>query len=223
LLDDLPPGTAPLTPDLRRRLGLSPPPAGWHRRLSAGLARGSYLVQQRRRLGEIVFGDHATLGDFLRAGLLRLRPPIRNASLVADQPWSARGLRADSYRASYDFLPVASPDALNAELTTQIARFLSTHRELAVLVEQVPQNHHMMDPLTGSDSYRALQQHLRDLFLTAGLPYRSHDRTPELRSEHFTDLDHLTAAGNAALAALLARDVHARIAELSIAASPSGH
>lgn len=223
LLDDLPPGTAPLTPDLRRRLGLSPPPAGWHRRLSAGLARGSYLVQQRRRLGEIVFGDHATLGDFLRAGLLRLRPPIRNASLVADQPWSARGLRADSYRASYDFLPVASPDALNAELTTQIARFLSTHRELAVLVEQVPQNHHMMDPLTGSDSYRALQQHLRDLFLTAGLPYRSHDRAPELRSEHFTDLDHLTAAGNAALAALLARDVHARIAELSIAASPSGH
>lgn len=221
--DDLPDDAAPLSPDLRRRLGLSPPPAGWHRELSLGLARGSYLVQQRRRLGEIVFADHATLGDFLRAGLLRLRPPHRSASLAAEQPWSARGLRADSYRASYDFLPVGSPAALNAELTAHLARFLAAHRDLAVLVEQVPQNHYMMDPLTESDSYRALGQHLRDLFVGSGLPYRSHDRAPELRSEHFTDLDHLTAAGNAALAALLARDVHARLAELALAASPSRH
>lgn len=201
-----------LESDLRHRLGLSPPAPAWHRSLATALAQGSYLLQQRRRLGERIFGQHTTWTDWLRAGLPQRRSGSVADGATAEAPWSARGLSADRYRSSYDFLPFHDPAALHAELTTRLVRYLATHREIAVLVEQVPQNHHMMDPLTASPGYVQLVQRLGDQFRAAGLEYRSHDRAPQLRSEHFTDLDHLTAAGNAALAELVAADVLQRLA-----------
>lgn len=209
VFDDLAPQTDLLPDELRRRLGLSAPPPGWHRALAFGLARGSYLYQQRRRLGESVFGDHTTLSEALQAGLRRLRPPAATDLPQADQPWSQRGLIAERYRDSYDFLPLDHPEALNVELTRRLASYLLAHPELHVLVEQVPQNHYMMTELAGSDSYRQLSQWLRDRFTQPGLVFRSHDGTEALRSEHFTDLDHLTSAGNQALAQLLADDIAA--------------
>ena len=53
--------------------------------------------------------------------------------------------------------------------------------------------------------------------------YRSHDGASELASEHFTDLDHLTAAGNQALARLLADDIVELLAQGAGSSGPLLH
>jgi len=213
VFEDLDPALSPLSPDLQRRLGVSAPPPRWHRQLAAGLARGLYLYQQRRRAGELVFGQHTSLSDFLRAGLLHLRPGPTLGSAPVDQPWFSQGLSAERFRESYVLIPPSAPEALNAELTLQLASYLAAHRELLALIEQVPQNHHMMTQLASDASYRGLLDWTRAAFSSRGLMYRSHDGAPELAREHFTDLDHLTVAGNQALARLLADDIAELLAQ----------
>ncbi|HNN95395.1 MAG TPA: hypothetical protein PKI03_24125 [Pseudomonadota bacterium] len=223
VFEDLDPAASPLSPDLQRRLGVSSPPPRWHRQLAAGLARGLYLYQQRRRAGELVFGEHATLSDFLRASLLRLRPGQTAGSVPVEQPWFSQGLSAERFRQSYALIPLTAPEALNAELTLQIASYLAAHRDLLTLVEQVPQNHHMMTQLASDASYRGLLEWTGTAFSSRGLRYRSHDGAPELGSEHFTDLDHLTAAGNQALARLLADDIVELVAQAAGSSGPLSH
>jgi lysophospholipase L1-like esterase len=52
-------------------------------------------------------------------------------------------------------------------------------------------------------------------FRGAGVPFVSFDRDPALLSEHFLDLDHLTAAGNRALAQRLAAELAPRAGRLA--------
>ena len=48
----------------------------------------------------------------------------------------------------------------------------------------------------------------------AGLVVADYDRRPELRSEHFLDIDHFTRDGNQVLSAMIAEDVAKRFCAL---------
>ena len=198
---------------LRGRLGLPHPPDAVTRTTAHFLAQHLYLYQQRRRMAAALLGSDAppatALHDRLRALPLH-RPPARGTSptaAAADSPWHVRGMTASHFASSYDLIPTASDLAVNWQATVELARWLAAHRDLAVQVQQVPQNHHMMAAYTGTPAYRALSDQLAALFAAAHLPYVSHDGAPQLTRDHFQDLDHLTAAGNRALAALLADDL----------------
>lgn len=229
-----------LDPGLRARLQLPAPPAlaPVEARLAAFFARHLYLYQQRRRIGELVFGGppREALRDRLTHAFTRLHgkrtaaPGNGNenegeigaaADAERNLPWTARGLHAAQYAPSFDLIPPGTPDAVNFALTEQLAAFLGARaRELPSLVVLTPQNHALLGPLAAGLRYDALGEALAAAFARAGVAYVSYDRDPALRSEHFTDLDHLTAAGNRALAARLARDVAARLRAEGLAPAP---
>ena len=195
---------------LRRRLGVPRPAPPYEHALAQRVARTWYLYQQRRRLGESFFA--AT--DALRSRLRRAAPGPDATAQTSDaqpthsnRPWFQQGLTADHYASSYDLLPFSDASAHNAQVTALLADWLRRHPALAVLVEQVPQNHFLMASHTQRPSYVGWAQQTAALFQQAKLPYRSHDGDPALSSEKFQDLDHLTASGNDTLAAWIADDL----------------
>ncbi len=195
---------------LRRRLGLPRPAPVLEQWMASGLVRVWYAYQQRRKMAEALYAGQSSLPDALRVHHERLRGPGAAAFPTTkdpNQPWFAKGLTAAQYASSYDFLPNDDPLAYNAQLTVELAAWLAQHRSLSVLVEQVPQNHHLMGPYTQTPSYQALTQQIAAWFALAGVPFRSHDGAVDLTSEQFQDLDHLTGRGNATLAAYLAADI----------------
>jgi lysophospholipase L1-like esterase len=205
-----------LAPELSRSLGLPRPAPAYERRLARWLAHHSYLYQQRRRMAEALFGSGASPREALRRRMAALhrRPQDRDPALLrtqANRPWHQQGLTAAHYASSYDLIPLTSPAALNWRLTVELSRWLAAHRDLPVLLEQVPQNHAMMGAHTATPAYRDLGQRLADLFSQAAIPYRSHDGDATLTRDMFQDLDHLTATGNRAFAALLAADITATL------------
>ena len=208
-------GGAAVADALRRSLGVPRPAPRYEQAAAQALAHTWYLYQQRRRIGEALYGDHESLSAALLARLSPRRPatPSNGSDDSSNRPWSQRGLTAERYAASYDFLPASDPQALNARLTERLVQWLASHRPLQVLVEQVPQNHALMGAYTARPEYAGWQQQVRALFQQAGLSYSSHDRSPSLHSDHFQDLDHLTAAGNDRLAALIAADIAAVLAQ----------
>ena len=195
-----------------------------HKLLAAATAR-IYLLQQRRRLAEQLFGGPPRLA--LREGLQALlhhRPAHRenDPALTAaeraqaelrqrDRPWTERGLSAAQFAKSYDFVPLDSPDAVNLQWTRVLARWLGGQPELAALAVLVPQNHALLGSLAAGPTYDAVGSAVAAAFARAGVPFVSYDRDPALVSEHFLDLDHLTAAGNRALAERLAQALAPRL------------
>lgn len=195
---------------LRRRLGLPRPAPVLEQWAASGLVRVWYAYQQRRKMAEALYAGQSSLLEALRVHRARLRGPGSATSPTTrdpNQPWFAQGLTAAQYASSYDVLPNDDPLAYNAQLTVELAAWLAQHRNLPVLVEQVPQNHHLMGPVTRTPTYQALTQQIAAWFAQAGVPFRSHDGAADLTSEQFQDLDHLTARGNATLAAHLATDI----------------
>lgn len=199
-----------------------------HKLLAAATAR-VYLLQQRRRLAERLFGGPPRLA--LREGLQELlhRRSLRrptDSSLTAaelaaaelrqrDRPWTERGLSAAQFAHSYDFVPLDSPDAVNLQWTQALARWLGGQHELAALAVLVPQNHALLGSLAAGPAYDAVGLAVATAFARAGVPFVSYDRDPALVSEHFLDLDHLTAAGNRALADRLAQALAPRLRQLA--------
>ena len=202
--DDL--GGSDRADGLRRRLGLPRPAPRFEGWLARGLVRVWYAYQQRRRMAEALYVGQDGLLAALRVHL-GWRGTVPASLTDADSPWFAHGLSATQYASSYDFLPVSAPQAHNAQLSVELAAWLTQHRALRLLVEQVPQNHHMMGPYTQTPTYQALTQQIAAWFAQAGIPFRSHDGAADLTSEQFQDLDHLTTRGNATLAAHLATDI----------------
>jgi lysophospholipase L1-like esterase len=191
---------------LRRRLGVPRPPPALEHRLAQILARTWYQYQQRRRGGEALLAGHDALLAALRG--TRSTPAAADRSTdAANRPWFAQGLVAKQYASSYDLLAFDDPQAVNAQQTAALAAWLARHRDVQVLVEGVPQNHFLMGEYTARPAYQTWAQQVAALFRAAGLTYHSHDRDPSLRSEHFQDLDHLTAPGNDTLAAWIAADL----------------
>jgi lysophospholipase L1-like esterase len=207
--------------ELRARLGLPPPPSGVlersERSLGELLTRNLYLFQQRRRVSERLFGEEngsMPPRQALRERLTELGRRIHGSparptedAAYRNRPWSERGLSPAHYRAHYDLVPPGTPEATNQLASARTARFLAEHPGLDVRVIEIPQNHALVGRWTGSAAYSALQQQTAERFTAAGTKVLRYDRTPALRSEHFLDLDHLTAEGNRALAALLAADL----------------
>lgn len=194
-------------------LRLPAPPSALERGLTRWLTRNVYLLQQRRRLGEALFGGPPR--DALREralgllGRLGLRGQAAAAPAVTDPntPWTERGLSAAQFAASYDFIPPLSKEAINFQVTRRLGAALG---ELArggvpVLAALVPQNHGLLGPLAAGPAYDEVSMAAQAAFQIAGVPFRSYDGLVE--HGLFTDLDHLTAAGNARLAALLAADL----------------
>lgn len=209
--------------ELRARLGLSPPPSGLldrsERILGELLTRHVYLFQQRRRVSERLFGEaHGAMPprQALRERMTELArqvhgPPSLPTEDAArrNRPWFERGLFPAHYRAHYDLVPPGTPEATNELASAKTARFLGEHPGLGMRVRviEIPQNHALVGRWTGAATYSALQDRTAERFAAAGTRVLRYDRTPALRSEHFLDLDHLTAEGNRALAALLAADL----------------
>lgn len=195
-----------------------------HRLLAAATAR-VYLLQQRRRLAERLFGGPPRLA--LREGLQELLhrrhsrretdsalPAAERAAAELrqrDRPWTERGLSAAQFAKSYDFVPLDSPDAVNLQWTRVLARWLGRQHDLAALAVLVPQNHALLGELAAGPTYDAVGSAVAAAFARAGVPFVSYDRDPALVSEHFLDLDHLTAAGNRALADRLAQALAPRL------------
>ena len=207
LSDDVLGGSA--TADALRRSLLLPRPAPEYERSAAQLlARTWYLYQQRRRIGEAAFALRDTLREAMAArwhGHTSQHPAT--VAQRSNQPWFTQGLSAERYATSYEFLAFDDPQAHNLHMTARMASWLAQHPELAVLVEQVPQNHALVGEYTARPAYQAWERHVATLFRAAGLPYVSHDRSAALASEQFQDLDHLTAQGNDTLATLVADDL----------------
>lgn len=207
--------------ELRARLGLPPPPSGVleraDRALGAFLTRNLYLFQQRRRVSERLFGEESGAmppRQALRERTTELARRIhgsperpREDAAHRNRPWSERGLSPELFRAHYDLVPPGTPEATNQLASARTARFLAENPGLSVRVIEIPQNHALVGRWTGSAAYSALQEQTAARFTAAGTKVLRYDRTPALRSEHFLDLDHLTAEGNRALAALLAADL----------------
>lgn len=207
--------------ELRVRLGLSLPPSGVldrsERALGEFLTRHVYLFQQRRRVSERLFGEgYGAMPprQALRERTTELARRVHGSpdsstedAAKRNRPWSERGLLPAHYRAHYDLVPVGTPEATNQLASARTARFLAEHLDLGVRVIEIPQNHALVGRWTGAAAYSALQDQTAERFAAAGTRVLRYDRTPALRSEHFLDLDHLTAEGNRALAALLAADL----------------
>ena len=189
-----------------------------HRLLGVATAH-LYLLQQRRHLAETLFGGPPRLA--LRERLQQLhhrrkgpaaadgRAPDELAA--ADRPWTQRGLSAAQFASSYDFVPLDSPDAVNLLWTRVLASWLGKQQELAAVALLVPQNHALLGALAAGSAYDAVGAEVAAAFQHAGVPYVSFDHDPAIVSEHFLDLDHLTAAGNRALAARLATELTPRL------------
>jgi hypothetical protein len=185
-----------------------------------------YLLQQRRRLAEALFGGPPRLA--LREHLQLLHAHRRHgrraqaaspadAAAERNRPWSQRGLTAAQFAQSYDFVPLQSPAAYNRLWTRALARWLGARRDLQALAVLVPQNHAMLGGLAQGPAYAAVTTEVAAAFASAEVPFVSFDGDPAIRSEHFLDLDHLTAEGNRALAGRLATALTQRLA-----AVPSG-
>lgn len=208
-----------------------------HRLLAAATAH-IYLLQQRRRLAEWLFGGPPRLA--LREGLQTLmhrhghglgHPPALQSGRAAqspaaapaaedelrfrDRPWTERGLSAAQFAGSYDFVPLDSPDAANLLWTQLLARRLGAQRDLAAVAVLVPQNHALLGALAQGPAYDAVVAAIAAAFTGAGVPFVSFDHDPAIASAHFLDLDHLTAAGNRALAARLAQELAPRLRVLA--------
>lgn len=199
-----------------------------HKLLAAATAR-VYLLQQRRRLAEWLFGGPPRLA--LREGLqglLHRRPRTERALTAAEQaaaelrqrdrPWTERGLSATQFKSSYDFVPLDSAEAVNQQWTQVLARWLGRQRDLPALAVLVPQNHALLGQLAAGPAYDAVGAAVAAAFQRAGVPFVSYDRDPALGSEHFLDLDHLTAAGNRALAGRLLQELVPRLRRLAAGA-----
>lgn len=182
-----------------------------------------YVLQQRRRLAEALFGGPPRLVLRERLQHLHHRRTGRAASAPAgldeqaqrDRPWTERHLLAAQFASSYDFVPLDSPAAVNLLWTRVLAGWLGAHPELGSLALLVPQNHALLGALAEGPAYTAVTTAVAAAFAGAGVPFVSYDRDPALRSEHFLDLDHLTAAGNRALAERLARELAPRLRALA--------
>ncbi len=211
--------------DPRLRLA-APPESGLgrleHRLLKLATAH-IYVLQQRRRLAEALFGGPPRLALRERLQRLHQRRGKRLApaaggpdeQALRDRPWTARNLSAAQFAASYDFVPLDSPAAVNLLWTRVLAGFLGAHPDLAAVAILVPQNHALLGALAEGPAYTAVTAAVVASFARAGVPLFSYDRDPAIRSEHFLDLDHLTAAGNRALAGQLARELAPRLQALA--------
>lgn len=196
LLDDL-----PAADPLRQRLSLPPTAHAVERQLSQWLAEHVYLYQQRRRLAEAIFGGPP-------------RPALREhlQRLLHGPPGSAHALAVQNYAQyapNYDFIPLASSEAVNHQVTEEMARWLARESGLRVLVVMTPHNHARLGAITDTAAYRGLAAAVAGTFQRTGVPFASYDRDPAMTAELFLDLDHLTAAGNRALAERLAHDLAA--------------
>ena len=77
-----------------------------------------------------------------------------------------------------------------------------------------PQNHALVGVYTRRAEYQALTAAIESSFRGQGVRYVSYDRDPGISPEMFLDNDHLTAAGNRALARKIAVDVAAAFRSL---------
>lgn len=200
---------------LRRQLSLPVEPSPLERRLASWLASHFYLYQQRRKLAESWFGGppRQALRESLQRGLRRGLTPDEPREL-GNRSWRLRGLSGESYAPNYDFIPPASKDALNYRATEELAAWLGRHPELPVLVMLNPQNHALVGAYTRRAEYQALTAAIESSFRGQGVRYVSYDRDPGISPEMFLDNDHLTAAGNRALARKIAVDVAAAFRSL---------
>ena len=125
-------------------------------------------------------------------------------------PWSRRGLDAARFAASYDRIPFSSPEAINYQVSLRLSALLSAEKaRLPSFVFLTPQNHGLLGALADNPGYRADSEALGNIFVGAGVPFRSYDG--QVAEGLFTDLDHLTAEGNRRLAELLAEDLSPRL------------
>ncbi|MCS6913204.1 MAG: hypothetical protein RMK29_04740 [Myxococcales bacterium] len=200
--------------ELEALLRLPPPAPALERYLAEWLARHLFLFGQRRRLAEALLGGppREALRERLLQGLahLGLRPG-GDATTDPNLPWTGRGLRAEQFRASYDFIPPESPEAINHLMTRRLARHLAGWGQ-AALVVLMPQNHGLLGPLADGAAYHATVAAIARTFAEAAVPFRSYDGL--VADSLFTDADHLTAQGNQRLAELLAEDLVPRLRAL---------
>lgn len=218
-------GAASGVDDPRLRPGV-PPESGLGRlehRLLKLATTHIYVLQQRRRLAEALFGGPPRLALRERLQTLHHRRGERAApaaqglgeQALRDRPWTARNLSAAQFAASYDFVPLESPTAVNLLWTRVLAGWLGAHPDLGAVAVLVPQNHALLGALAEGPAYTAVTAAVADTFARARVPLVSYDRDPAILSEHFLDLDHLTAAGNRALAGQLARELAPRLRALA--------
>ncbi|HMU39626.1 MAG TPA: hypothetical protein PKE31_11510 [Pseudomonadota bacterium] len=179
------------------------------------LAARLYLFQQRRRIAENWFGGpvRIRLREWLVSlGKRRETDPhtkmwAQHAAEQRNLPWNMRGIDRDSYRADCDFLQRESPKAWNWRGTEALFSHLGTRKGVSVLVFVTPHNHFLLGPLSDGNDYRKLQSELENLAKHNLLSVVNYDRHPDLKSEHFVDIDHENLDGNRVLARLLARDL----------------
>lgn len=218
--------------DLRAALRLPPPADPVEAALTRAVTRHVYLFQQRRRLGEALFGGPPR--DRLRDGLLgalnRLRQPRGVTSDDPNLPWSARGLTAAQYAPNYDLIPFDSPEARNLALTRRLAGLLAAPRRagraadpgVSVFVFLTPHNHGLLGALADNPGYHAASAAIGAIFRERGVPFRSYDGDALVADRYFMDLDHLTADGNRRLAGLLLEDLAAPALDLLRTGRPGG-
>ena len=208
---------------LLRRLGLPNPNRGLWSRSDAWLAQAMahlYLFQQRRHVAELLVGGplRPRLRELLTRALRRLHGPkevpIVIDAKVRNRPWFERDHKRESFVAHYDYLPSDSSAAWNWIATRALIDFLQQHRDLQTLVMVNPHNHYLIGPLGETDGYRNLVTEIKQTVQAAGLAVADYDRRPELRSEHFLDIDHFTRDGNQVLSAMIAEDVAKRFCAL---------
>jgi hypothetical protein len=122
-----------------------------------------------------------------------------------DRPWSARGYTQAQFAASYDVVPLDSPEATNFQLTQRLAQQAGQLKgQIPTLVLVSPQNQAMLGALLQTPSYQQLTSALQSTFAAHSVPLLQLDRDPAFLSSMFLDQDHLTRAGNQLLAARLA-------------------
>lgn len=200
LADGLPPESA----DVRALLRLPPPPDAIEAGLTRLATRHVYLLQQRRRLGELLFGGPPR--DRLRDLLIHALRRGPEATGDPNLPWTARGLSAAQYAASYDLIPLDAAEATNLQLTRRLSQILAAPRPgQAVFVFLTPHNHGLLGALADNPAYHAASAAIGAVFRERGVPFRSYDG--QVDAGLFMDLDHLTADGNRRLAQLLAADL----------------
>lgn len=194
LLDDVQDASA-----LRQHLKLPTPEPPAERWLSRQLSQHLYLFQQRRHLAEFFFGGAPR--PMLRE---RLKRGLAHAPSATEQP-----IDYARYAPNYDFIPLDSPDAVNLEVSVELARYLAASPSLRSLVVLTPHNHARLGTITDTAAYRETSAAVAALFSRAGVRFVSYDRDPRFGADMFLDLDHLTAVGNQALADRLAGDLSA--------------
>jgi lysophospholipase L1-like esterase len=210
-------GWLPPDPSLHRQLGLPPPSTGlWSTTepfLQKHLTRHIYLLQQRRHLAERWLGGPPR--EALREGFvsgvrgllqrLKGQRPQPSTTEDPDRPWSARGYTQAQFAASYDVVPLDSPEATNFQLTQRLAQQAGQLKgQIPTLVLVSPQNQAMLGALLQTPSYQQLTSALQSTFAAHSVPLLQLDRDQAFVSSMFLDQDHLTRAGNQLLAARLA-------------------